>query len=169
MFGEGVTVDAMDLIQVNSNEEVQKARELFEEYAAWLGLNLCFQNFDKELAELPGEYVPPNGRLFLATENDETAGCVALRKIDGRKIGDSICEMKRLYVRPKFRGQGLGRTLAETIIEAAREIGYRRMRLDTLPGKMDRAIAMYRSLGFKNIEPYYNNPVEGAAFMELEL
>lgn len=164
MFGEGVIVDAMDLIQVNSDEEVQKARELFEEYAAWLGLNLCFQNFDRELAELPGEYVPPSGRLFLATENDQTAGCVALRK-----IGDSICEMKRLYVRPEFRGQGLGRTFAETVIEAAQEIGYHHMRLDTLPGKMDQAIAMYRSLGFKNIEPYYNNPVAGAAFMELEL
>ena len=164
MFGEGVTVDAMDLVQVISDEEVQKARELFEEYAVWLGLNLCFQNFDKELTELPGEYVPPNGRLFLATENDQTAGCVALRK-----IGDGICEMKRLYVRPGFRGTGLGHTLAEAIILAAREIGYQRMRLDTLPGKMDRAIAMYRSLGFKEIGPYYDNPVESALFMELEL
>ena len=129
-----------------------------------LGIDLCFQNFDKELAELPGEYVPPTGRLFLAIEEDNAAGCVALRK-----IGDGICEMKRLYVRPEFRGTGLGRTLTETIIQAAREIGYGRMRLDTLPGKMDRAIAMYRSLGFKDIEPYYDNPVEGAAFMELEL
>lgn len=159
----------MKLIQAQSAAEVRCARELFEEYAAWLGLNLCFQNFEKELAELPGEYVPPSGRLFLAIENDQIAGCVALRKIDGGKSGDSVCEMKRLYVRPAFRGTGLGRTLAETIIQAARKIGYARMRLDTLPGKMDRAIAMYGSLGFKNIEPYYNNPVEGAAFMELEL
>jgi putative acetyltransferase len=154
----------MDLIHAQSSEEVSLARELFEEYAAWLGFSLCFQNFDKELAGLPGDYSPPSGRLLIAAENDETAGCVALRK-----IGDGVCEMKRLYVRPKFRGKGLGRTLAETIIEAAREIGYHRMRLDTVPGKMDRAIVMYRSLGFKNIEPYYNNPVEGAAFMELEL
>lgn len=159
----------MKLIQAQSDEEVQKARELFEEYAAWLGIDLCFQNFDKELAELPGEYVPPSGRLFLAVENNLIAGCVALRKIDGGKNGDGVCEMKRLYVRPEFRGQGLGRSLTKAVIEAAREIGYRVIRLDTLPGKMDQAIAMYRSFGFKNIEPYYNNPVEGAVFMELLL
>ncbi|MFN2492183.1 MAG: GNAT family N-acetyltransferase, partial [Pyrinomonadaceae bacterium] len=132
-------------------------------YAEWLGINLCFQNFEKEVAELPGDYAPPTGRLFLATANDRTVGCVALRK-----IGDGICEMKRLYVRPEFRGAGLGRTLAEKIIGAANEIGYLRMRLDTLPGKMDRAIAIYRSLGFTNIDPYYNS-IEGAAFMELIL
>jgi putative acetyltransferase len=154
----------MELIHAQASEEVSRARELFEEYAAWLGFSLCFQNFDKELARLPGDYAPPSGRLLLAAEGDETVGCVALRK-----IGDGVCEMKRLYVRPEFRGKGLGRKLAETIIEAAREIGYQRMRLDTLPGKMDQAIVMYRSLGFKNIEPYYNNPVEGAAFLELEL
>lgn len=159
----------MELIQAQSGEEVQRARELFEEYAAWLEINLCFQYFEKELADLPGEYAPPGGRLFLAIENDEIAGCVALRKIAGGTTGASVCEMKRLYVRPAFRGTGLGRTLAETIIRAAREIGYVRMRLDTLPGKMDRAIAMYRSLGFKTIEPYYDNPVEGVAFMELRL
>jgi len=159
----------MKLIQAQSPEEVSRARELFEEYAAWLGFNLCFQNFEKELAELPGQYAPPNGRLFLAIKSGEIAGCVALRKIDAGETRDGVCEMKRLYVRPAFRGTGLGRTLAETIIQAAREIGYVRMRLDTLPGKMDRAIVMYRSLGFKNIEPYYDNPVAGAAFMELEL
>jgi len=154
----------MKLTQVQSDEEVHKARELFEEYAASLGISLCFQNFDKELAELPGDYVPPNGRLFLADENDRTAGCVALRR-----IGEGIGEMKRLYVRPQFRGQGLGRNLTRAVIEAAREIGYHVIRLDTLPGKMDQAIAIYRSLGFKNIEPYYNNPVPDAAFMELLL
>jgi carbonic anhydrase len=159
----------MKLIQVESDSEVRKVRELFEEYSAWLGLNLCFQNFDKELAELPGAYVPPEGRLFLATENDETAGCVALRKIDRENIGKGVCEMKRLYVRRAFRGTGLGRKLTEKVIESAREIGYERMLLDTLPGKMDQAISLYRSLGFRNIEPYYDNPVEGAAFMELEL
>jgi GNAT superfamily N-acetyltransferase len=157
----------MKLIQAQSPEEVGRARELFEEYAAWLGRNLCFQNFEKELAELPGQYAPPNGRLFLAIENADITGCVALRKIG--ETGDRVCEMKRLYVRPAFRGTGLGRTLAETIIQAAREIGYARMRLDTLPGKMDRAIVMYCSLGFKTIEPYYDNPVAGAAFMELKL
>ena len=159
----------MKLIQAQSAEDMRFARELFEEYAAWLGINLCFQNFEKELAELPGEYAPPSGRLFLAGEPDQIAGCVALRKVDVGGIGVNVCEMKRLYVRPAFRGLGLGRTLTETVIEAAREIGYTRMRLDTLPGKMDQAIAMYRSLGFKDIEPYYNNPVEGAAFMELKL
>jgi ribosomal protein S18 acetylase RimI-like enzyme len=154
----------MKLKQVQSDSEVQEARRLFEEYAAWLGVNLCFQNFEKELAELPGDYAPPNGRLLLAVENDQVAGCVALRK-----IGEETGEMKRLYVRPEFRGKGLGRNLTETIIDAAREIGYHRLRLDTLPGKMDQAIAMYHSLGFKRIERYYNNPYETAAFMELIL
>ncbi|MDQ2921102.1 MAG: GNAT family N-acetyltransferase [Acidobacteriota bacterium] len=154
----------MNLKQVESDGEVQQVRRLFEEYAGWLGFNLCFQNFDKELAQLPGDYAPPNGRLLLAVENDQVAGCVALRK-----IGEGIGEMKRLYVRPEFRGKGLGRTLTETIIEAARDLSYQRLRLDTLPGRMDQAIAMYRSLGFIDIERYYNNPYEDAAFMELIL
>jgi ribosomal protein S18 acetylase RimI-like enzyme len=154
----------MKLKQVKLDDDVQEVRVLFEEYSAWLGFSLCFQNFDKELAELPGDYAPPDGRLLLAMENDQVAGCVALRK-----IGDGIGEMKRLYVRPEFRGKGLGRTLTETIIQAARDLGYQRLRLDTLPGRMDQAIAMYRSLGFKDIERYYNNPYEAAAFMELTL
>ena len=154
----------MKLIQAKSAEEIDRARELFEEYAAGIGIDLCFQSFDKELAELPGKYVPPGGRLLIAIDEHQAAGCVALRK-----IADGVCEMKRLYVRPGFRGTGLGHTLAEAIILSAREIGYQRMRLDTLPGKMDRAIAMYRSLGFKEIGPYYDNPVESALFMELEL
>ena len=154
----------MKLIQAQSAEEIDRARKLFEEYAAGLGIDLCFQSFEKELAELPGKYVPPGGRLLIAVDEHQAAGCVALRK-----IADGVCEMKRLYVRPGFRGTGLGHTLAEAIILAAREIGYQRMRLDTLPGKMDRAIAMYRSLGFKEIGPYYDNPVKGALFMELEL
>ena len=154
----------MKMIQPTSPADIQHARELFEEYAAWLGLNLCFQNFDKELAELPGEYVPPAGRLLLAVEDNQIAGCVALRG-----IGEGSCEMKRLYVRPNFRGRGLGRDLAESVLNAAREIGYERMRLDTLPGKMNLALAMYRSLGFREIDPYYPNPVAGAMFMELAL
>ena len=154
----------MKLIQATSPEEIALARQLFEEYASWLEINLCFQNFDKELASLPGDYALPRGRLFLAIEDDQLAGCVALRPLP-----DRACEMKRLYVRPTFRGRGLGRKLVATILEAAREIGYERMLLDTLPGKMDQALAMYRRLGFKEIEAYYDNPVEGATFMELSL
>ena len=154
----------MKLIQAQSGDDIAQARELFKEYAAWLEIDLCFQNFDNELAELPGDYAPPEGRLLLALEDDQAAGCIALRK-----IGDAICEMKRLFVRPAFRGRGLGRQLVEAVIAEARQIGYERMRLDTLPPKMHEAIALYRSLGFKEIEPYYQNPVPGAKFMELSL
>lgn len=150
--------------QVETAEEVEQTRTLFEEYVAGLGVNLCFQNYDKEVAGLPGEYMPPAGRLYLATENGEAAGCIALRRLE-----DGVCEMKRLYVRPKFRGQRLGRQLVDKIIDDARAIGYQRMRLDTLPGKMDQAIAMYRSLGFKTIDRYYDNPYDTALFMELNL
>ena len=154
----------MNLIQTATAQQIEQARELFREYEAWLGISLCFQNFEKELANLPGEYVPPDGRLLLASENQKVAGCIALRK-----IGDGTCEMKRLFLRPDFRGKGLGRKLVESIIAEAKEIGYQRMRLDTLPPKMNDAIALYRSLGFKEIEPYYPNPVPGAKFMELHL
>lgn len=154
----------LEFVQAESVEQISQARELFEEYAGALGINLCFQNFDKELAELPGAYVPPGGRLLLASDKSRIAGCIALRKLD-----NETCEMKRLYVRPLFRGQKIGRALAERLIAEAREVGYARMRLDTLPAKMDKAIALYRSLGFREIEPYYHNPVEGALFMELVL
>ena len=154
----------MDFIQARSAGDIQNARELFEEYAAWLQIDLCFQSFDKELAGLPGQYAPPDGRLLLAIEDEQIAGCVALRK-----IGEGTCEMKRLFVRSQFRGKGLGRRLAEAIIAEARQIGYEHMRLDTLPGKMDQAIGIYRSLGFQEIPPYYQNPVAGATFMELLL
>ena len=140
-------------------------RELFAEYVAWLGINLCFQNYDQEVADLPGEYAPPRGRLLLALADDGAAvACAALRD-----LGNGVCEMKRLFVRPDFRGQRLGWQLAELILAEAHAIGYENIRLDTLPGKMDRAIAMYRVLGFKDIAPYYHNPVAGAEFMELEL
>jgi len=152
------------LIEAETEEHLKAARELFEEYEKTLGIDLCFQNFEKELANLPGAYRSPEGRLILATRDNKLAGCVALRKLE-----NGICEMKRLYVRPDFRGTGVGRLLAESLIRIAREIGYERMRLDTLPGKMDRAIAMYRRFGFKDVEPYYFNPVAGAAFMELDL
>ena len=159
----------MKIVEVTTGQAVEHARELFAEYAASLGFSLCFQNFDQEVAELPGKYTPPSGRLLLAREEEAVAGCVALRKIATGTSSDSVCEMKRLYVRPEFRGRGLGRILTEAVIAAARDIGYERMRLDTLPGRMDSAIAIYRSLGFKDIEPYYDNPFADVAFLELEL
>ena len=154
----------MKLVQAESAEQIGQARELFLEYAAATGIDLCFQNFDEELATLPGGYAPPDGRLLLAmNETQKVAGCVALRKIDAE-----TCEMKRLYVRPASRGTGAGKRLALKIIEEARHIGYARMRLDTLPS-MRQAITLYRSLGFQPIEPYRYNPEEGALFMELAL
>jgi putative acetyltransferase len=154
----------LEFVQAVSPEEVSRARFLFEEYARGLGISLCFQNFEKELAELPGAYSPPSGRLLLAFDEENLAGCVALRK-----ISEGACEMKRLYVRPEFRGHGRGRALALKIIEEARILGYERICLDTLSAQMPEAIRMYRSLGFREIEPYYENPVEGALFMELTL
>ena len=154
----------MQIIQAETADQIEQARALFREYESWLGLSLCFQNFEKELAELPGAYAEPDGRLLLARDNDELAGCVALRKLNER-----TCEMKRLFVREKFRGKGIGRLLIETIIRTAKEIGYERMLLDTLPPRMNDAIALYRSLGFREIASYYDNPVPGALFMELEL
>ena len=153
------------IVQAQSEAEIQLVGELFAEYVAWLGINLCFQNYEKELAELPGQYAPSSGRLLLALDDaGRAAGCAALRD-----LGNGVCEMKRLFVRPEYRGQRLGWQLAEMILNDARSIGYERIRLDTLPGKMDRAIAMYRVLGFKDIEPYYHNPVASATFMELKL
>lgn len=151
-------------VQAESAGEIAIARELFLEYAQSLGFSLCFQGFDKELAGLPGDYAPPDGRLLLARRDGQPAGCVALHKIE-----DEICEMKRLYVRPQFRGKGLGKSLAEHIINEAREIGYKRLRLDTVEPVMRTAVAMYRALGFKEIAPYRTNPIDGALYMELEL
>src|SRR5260370_12157083 len=153
-----------EIIRAHSADYIEDARKLVKEYEAWLEVDLCFQNFEKELSELPGKYAPPDGRLLLAVENEKVAGCVALRK-----IGEGICEIKRLFVRAQFRGKGLGRMLAKAIIRDAKQIGYERMRLDTLPPKMNDAIALYGSLGFKEIEPYYHNPVPGAKFMALDL
>ena len=154
----------MKLIQAESALEIEQARHLFREYQSWLQIDLCFQNFEKELANLPGDYAGPAGRLLLAYEDAQLAGCVALRKID-----DGVCEMKRLFLREEFRGRGLGRQLIEAIIQEAKQIGYGRMRLDTLPPKMNDAIGLYQTYGFKQIERYYDNPVPAAMFMELDL
>ena len=152
------------IFQATTGEHIDAARTLFKEYETGLGISLCFQNFDQELKTLPGDYAPPDGRLLLAIENDQLAGCIAMRK-----LSDGVCEMKRLFVRPAHRATGLGRFLAKSIIDEARKLGYTHMRLDTIPGKMDKAIALYESIGFVEIEPYRQNPVEGARFMELKL
>ena len=152
------------ITQATTQSDIQQARSLFEEYAAGLGISLCFQNFDQELANLPGDYAPPTGRLLLAREYDQLVGCIALRP-----VGPTTCEMKRLFVRPEYRDKGLGRILVEAIIEEARQIGYTHMRLDTLPGRMDRAIALYRAVGFVEIPSYYDTPVDSTTFMELDL
>jgi ribosomal protein S18 acetylase RimI-like enzyme len=153
----------MTLVTAASADHIHLARELFIEYARSLEVDLCFQGFEKELAELPGSYAPPDGRLLLGLEGQLAAGCVAFRRIDVR-----TCEMKRLFVRPAFRRNGTGRLLTKAIIEAASHIGYARMRLDTLPS-MKPAIALYKSLGFQPIKPYYENATPGLLFMELAL
>jgi len=154
----------LSIRQAESPAQIGQARELFLEYAQSLGFSLCFQNFDRELAELPGDYAPPDGRLLLAEFEGELAGCVAMHKLEAR-----ICEMKRLYLRPKFRGKRLGRVLAETIIAEAQKVGYKSMRLDTVEPVMKDAVAMYRRLGFRQIAPYRANPMPGTLYMELKL
>lgn len=153
----------VEILQAETPDHLQEARLLFEEYAASLGFGLDFQDFEAELAGLPGAYSPPRGRLLLAFHEGRTAGCVALREIE-----EGVCEMKRLYVRPDFRALRIGRALAEAVIAEAREIGYLSMRLDTVPS-MGRAQDLYRTLGFREIPPYRFNPVPGTAFLELRL
>lgn len=154
---------SIELVRATSPEQIATARRLLKEYEASLGIELTFQGFAREVAELPGAYAPPSGRLLLAFDGPEAIGCAALRL-----LGDGTCEMKRLYVRPTARGTRLGRRLAEAVIREAREIGYARMRLDTLPS-MKEAFALYQTLGFREIEPYCENPIVGTRFMELDL
>jgi putative acetyltransferase len=154
----------VEIIDAVTPLQVEAVRGLFVEYAESLGFSLCFQGFDKEIAELPGKYARPAGRLLLGHVGEEVAGCVALRPVAG-----DVCELKRLYVRPAFRATGLGRALMDRILAEARGIGYRQMRLDTVVGQMDRAIAMYRRYGFQEVAPTGGHPVEGTINMELGL
>ena len=154
----------LQIVQAESESQIAEARNLFREYEAWLGLDLCFQGFEQELAGLPGSYAPPRGRLFLAFSDDELAGCIAMRPLE-----EGGCEMKRLFVRDEFRGQKIGVQLIERIIAEARKEKYERMRLDTLPSKMGKAVKLYESHGFRPIAAYYANPNADVLFMELVL
>jgi putative acetyltransferase len=154
----------LSIERITSVAELPTIRAMFEEYADSMGLDLTFQNFSAELANLPGKYAPPSGCILLARVDEEPAGCVALRP-----LVDGVCEMKRLYVRPRHRGLKLGRKLAERIIEEARDLGYRRIRLDTIASRMSDAVALYRSLGFREVPPYCDSPFPDAIFMELGL
>ena len=161
---DGFKILTMKIFQAFSGEQINDARALFREYEVWLGLDLCFQGFEEEMEGLPGKYSEPEGRLLLADVDGELAGCIAMRKLD-----DGVCEMKRLYVRDEFRGQRIGNSLVDRIIDEARSAGYAKMRLDTYPAKMGKAVKLYESHGFREIEPYYSNPYDGVLFMEAEL
>lgn len=151
------------IVEATAEEQIETARTLFREYQEWLKIDLCFQGFEQELATLPGAYAPPLGRLFLAYLGDEIAGCIGLRPLD-RQRG----EVKRLFVRNAFQGQGFGRILLVRVINEAREIGYHHLLLDTLP-KMEAALRLYESLGFRETWPYTHNPEPGVLFLSLEL
>jgi putative acetyltransferase len=146
-----------------SDEDIEAVRQLFLEYADSVGVSLCFQGFDREVAELPGAYARPKGGLLLASESGRSAGCVAYRRLSAK-----VAEMKRLFVRPEFHGRGFGRLLAERVILEAKADGYQLLRLDTLP-TMVRAQALYDALGFRPIPAYYENPIPGTAYLELDL
>jgi ribosomal protein S18 acetylase RimI-like enzyme len=154
----------LEIIEAKTGEQIELARRLFREYETWIELALCFQNFDEEVVNLPGKYAAPEGRLFLAFADGKLAGSIALRKLE-----DGVCEMKRLFVKDEFRGQKIGIALIEKVIEEAQKIGYEKMRLDTFPPKMGKAVQLYESYGFREIPPYYENPYGDTLFMELDL
>lgn len=146
-------------ISAASPDDMDTVRALLREYQVALGVDLCFQGFDAELRDLPGDYAPPRGRLLLARVGEAIAGCVALRALDGTR-----CEMKRLYVRPQFRGAGVGRALVSSILFAAREIGYAEVVLDTLPTMIE-AQRLYETFGFRDVPPYCANPIPGTRYL----
>lgn len=160
-------IPSLQLITPASRQELDAIRAIFQEYADSLGVDLCFQQFDEELASLPGEYAPPRGALFLASVDGEIAGCCALRPLDTADYPNAA-EMKRLYVRKPFRNFGLGRQLAEATLDAAREAGYASVLLDTLD-EMETARALYEELGFQEVPPYYHNPIPGAHYLRATL
>jgi putative acetyltransferase len=164
---ETQSIPAVELRAPAGRRELDAMREIFREYAQGLGVDLCFQQFDRELAELPGEYAPPRGALLLALVDGEVAGCCALRPLDSADYPNAA-EMKRLYVRKAFRGTGLGRQLAEATLDAARQGGYACVLLDTLD-EMETARALYEELGFEEIPPYYHNPIPGAHYLKADL
>ncbi len=164
---ETAPVPHIDIATPGSAAELDAAREIFREYAEGLGVDLCFQQFDAELAGLPGDYAAPRGALLLASVDGLVAGCCALRPLEGSDYPDA-CEMKRLYVRKAFRGLGLGRLLAEAVLDAARQAGYACVLLDTLDD-MEAARALYQDLGFEDIPPYYHNPIAGAHYLKAQL
>ncbi|RLB22545.1 MAG: GNAT family N-acetyltransferase [Deltaproteobacteria bacterium] len=153
----------MKIIRAETAEHIEGIRRLFREYERFLGVDLCFQAFEEELAGLPGKYAPPDGALLVAMEGQELAGCVALRRLE-----QGVCEMKRLFVKEQYRGKGIGRALAKGIIEEAARLGYSLMRLDTLDW-LKEAMRLYESLGFRKTEPYYTNPLPGVVYWELEI
>ncbi len=155
------------LLTPQSAPQFEATRAIFREYAAGLGVDLCFQNFEAELASLPGEYAAPRGALLLATVNGELAGCGACRALADVDYANA-CEMKRLYVRPAFRGLGLGRLLARALMDHAIRAGYSVMLLDTLDD-MEAARSLYEALGFEEIPPYYFNPIAGAHYLKAQL
>ena len=160
---EGQMATKIHITRAQSPDQIDEVRRLFREYERFLGVDLCFQSFEEELAGLPGKYGPPDGVLLMAMDGRQSAGCVALRKVE-----DGVCEMKRLYLKPQYRGQGLGRRLAERIVGEAVALGYRVMRLDTLD-KLKEAMGLYEAMGFRRRDPYYGNPLPGVVYWELEL
>ncbi len=154
----------IQIVEATTAADIDHSRRLFRVYADWLNVDLCFQDFEAELAGLPGAYAPPRGRLLLAKAGGEVAGCVGLRP-----LAEGLCEMKRLWVEPGFEGRGIGRALAEAIVEEGRKIGYKAMRLDTMPKRLKAAGRIYQKLGFKEIPDYYHNPLDGVVMYECPL